>query len=390
MTLPGPGYFDWNATAPLRPEAAAAMIAAMGAPGNASSVHRFGRSAKAALEAARQAVAGAVGAGADRVVFTGSATEANNWALAALLPGAPRLVSAVEHDSVLAARPDAQRVPVDRDGRLDLAALQRLLAAAGGPVLLACMLANNETGAIQPVAEAAALVHAAGGAVHCDAVQALGKLPVDFAALGVDTLSLSAHKIGGPAGIGALVLRPGLALDPFIRGGGQERRQRAGTENLLGAIGFGAAAAAVPAMLDAQPRLAGLRDGIEAAVRAEDPQAVVFAAGAPRLANTACLAAPGLPAQTALMALDLAGFAVSSGSACSSGKVTPSHVLAAMGVPPALSACALRFSLGPETSAEAAEALAAALCAQIARRRSHGAQGPRPQASIAAAPANGL
>jgi cysteine desulfurase len=366
-------YLDWNATAPLRPEARAAMQAAFELPGNPSSIHAEGRAARASIEAARRQVAALVGAEPRNVVFTSGGTEANVLALhPALEQGGdkqPRdrlLVSAIEHPSVrTGSRFPAQSIeqmPVGPDGRLDLAALERRLAelnAAGNRPLVSLMLANNETGVIQPVADAARLVHDAGGLLHVDAVQAAGKIACDIKGLGADLMSLSAHKLGGPKGVGALIRRDeALHLaDPLIRGGGQERGARAGTENVAAIAGFGAACAAAAAALAAeQTRLAALRDRLEAGLKAVAAETVIFGAGVERLPNTSCFALARVKAETALIALDLDGVAVSSGSACSSGKVAASHVLAAMGVAPDLARAAIRVSLGFSTQASDVEA----------------------------------
>ena len=338
------GYLDYNATAPMRPAVADAMAAALGATGNPSSVHRFGRLARQRIEEARGTVAALVGARPGQVVFTSGGTEANNLALAGV--GRPAVVSAIEHDSVLRAAPAAPRVPVHADGAIDLDALDDLLGACAEPAVVSLMLANNETGVIQPVAKAAALARAHGALVHCDAVQAPGRIRVDFDALGVDMMSLSAHKLGGPHGVGALIVADHVILAPSLRGGGQERQRRAGTENVAGIVGFAAAAeAAINAIAD-MARLGRLRDRLEQALAALAPDLVVFGARAPRLANTSCLTMPGVAAETQVMALDLAGVAVSAGSACSSGKVSPSHVLAAMGAGRELADQAIRVSLG--------------------------------------------
>jgi cysteine desulfurase len=336
-------YLDWNATAPLRQEAAAAMQAALALCGNPSSVHRWGREARRRVEAARAAVAALAGAATDGVVFTSGGTEANHLAL--LGSGRARvLVSAVEHSSVLQAVPDAERIPVDADGLVDPTALAALLDRDQGPALVSVMLANNETGVIQPARKLAALAHSHGALFHCDAVQAAGKIPLSLAELGADFLTLSAHKIGGPAGIGALV-SSGADVTPLLRGGGQERNRRAGTENLAGIAGFAAAAAACdPAEYG---RVRDLRDRLEAAL---PPGAIVVGAGAPRLPNTSAIAMPGVPAETQIIALDLDGVMVSAGAACSSGKVGPSHVLAAMGLAPEIADATIRVSLGWSTS----------------------------------------
>ena len=351
-------YLDYNATTPVRPEAAAAVADALALTGNASSVHRFGRLARRKLEDAREAVAALVGAPAERVVFTSGGTEANNLALTGA-GRARRLVSAGEHDSVLNAAAGvergAERIPLRRDGVVDLDALEALLGEDPRPALVSVMLANNETGVIQPVARAAETAHCRGALVHCDAVQGAGKIPVDMAALGVDLLSLSAHKLGGPQGVGALIVAEGLELAPLMRGGGQERRHRAGTENLPGIAGFGAAAECALAGLERMAGLAELRDRLERRLRARAPEIKIYGAGAPRLPNTSCFGVPGLAAEIQVIALDLAGIAVSAGAACSSGKVAPSHVLGAMGASEAEAGSAIRVSLGWDSGAAGIE-----------------------------------
>ncbi|MDX6748448.1 cysteine desulfurase family protein [Geminicoccaceae bacterium 1502E] len=335
-------YLDYAATAPVHDEVIEAMAAALRDVGNPSSVHGPGRRARARLEAARRALAAALDASPDSLVFTSGGTEANQLALAQAR-GGPVLVSAIEHPSLLDAAPEALRAPVTADGVLDLEAFERLLAQHR-PALVSVMLANNETGVLQPVREAAGLARRHGALVHCDAVQALGKMPVSLAGLDADLLSVSAHKIGGPAGVGALVLRDGLEIAARQRGGGQERKRRAGTENLAGIVGFGRAAE----LLGRQDwqRVRRLRDRLEGGVLGHCPEIRIHGAAAPRLASTSCLATPGLAADTQLMALDLAGVAVSAGSACSSGRIGPSPVLLAMGVEAALAACSIRVSLG--------------------------------------------
>ncbi|ACA19436.1 aminotransferase class V [Methylobacterium sp. 4-46] len=354
-------YLDHNATAPVRPEVAEAVARALlDLPGNPSSVHREGRAARAALETARARVAGLVGAAPARVTFTSGGTEAANAALSGALArrGAPAptrlLVGATEHPCILAGHrfpaASAEILPVDAAGVVDLAHLEaRLAALAGEGVLISLQAANNETGVLQPLAAVVALARRHGAAlVHCDAVQAAGRIPLDFAGSGLDALTLSGHKFAGPKGVGALVLAEDVALDGgLVRGGGQEARLRGGTENLAGLVGMGVAAEIAARGLAAEAaRLARLRDALEAGIRARAPDAVIFGAGAARLPNTACLGVPGLEAATALIAFDLGGVAVSSGSACASGKVGRSTVLAAMGVPAGLAACALRVSFG--------------------------------------------
>ncbi|HVB69247.1 MAG TPA: cysteine desulfurase family protein [Acetobacteraceae bacterium] len=359
-------YLDANASEPLRPEARAAVLAALAEPGNPASVHADGRAARRILEDAREAIARAFGASPAGVVFTSGATEANALALHAFAPGRRIIVGATEHDSVRAAAPDAHRLPVDRDGVADLDALAVLLADA--PALVALMAANNETGTIQPIAAAAALCRRFGAWLHVDAVQAAARGEVDLAGLGAHSLALSGHKLGGPMGAGALLLGPDApAPRPLLPGGGQERGWRAGTPPLPAIAGFAAAvraAAAVPA--DTADRLAGLRLVIERA--AVGAGAVVCGAGAPRLANTTCLALPGVRADAQVIALDLAGIAVSAGAACSSGKVTASHVLAAMGLGP-LASQAIRVSLPWNASAADAAAFADAYPRIAARLR---------------------
>jgi cysteine desulfurase len=353
-------YLDWNATTPLRPEAKAAMAAAWDLCGNPSSVHAEGRQARRLVEEARLVIAAAVGARPQDVIFSSGGTEANALALA---PGLRRgasppvqrlLVSAIEHASVLSGgrfSPDMiETVAVTRSGVLDL---DDLLAKLNGgpPALVSVMLANNETGALQPVTEVAEIVHEAGGLLHVDAIQAFGKIPFDFSYLKADLVTLSAHKIGGPKGVGAVVLAEGVqGLEPLLRGGGQELGRRAGTENVAGISGFGAAAKVAAAALGSYgSRLQGLRERLEAGLR-QTRGMIVFADDVPRLPNTTLFTAPGLKAETAVIGFDLAGIAVSSGSACSSGKVQPSHVLAAMGFGRELAHGAVRLSLGWSTS----------------------------------------
>jgi len=351
-------YFDWNATTPLRDEARRAMTAALDLPGNASSVHAEGRQARKWIEGARAAVAKAVGTVPRNVIFTSGGTEANVTALAPGLrrDGAPverLVVSAIEHASVLSGgrfpRELTETVRVTPAGVVDLGHLGELLRGSP-PALVSIMLANNETGAIQPVAEAAEIVHANGGLLHVDAVQAFGKIPFEVSGLGADLLSLSAHKIGGPKGAGALILADGLTEpEPLLRGGGQELSRRAGTENVAAIAGFGAAVTAAMAHLPAESgRLQGLQRRLEEGLRLT-PDVIVFSSSVHRLPNTTLFTAPGLRAETAVIGFDLAGIAVSSGSACSSGKVQPSHVLEAMGFDPEIAQGAVRLSMGWST-----------------------------------------
>src|SRR6516225_8943297 len=327
-------YLDWNASAPLRHEARAAALAALEVTGNPSSVHVEGRAARRLIEQARDQVAALVGADPRNVVFTSGGTEANMLALVPAIDGTARdklLVSAIEHPSVLAGGrfPAAavERLAVTAGGEIDVAALERRMAAREGRALVSLMLANNETGVVQPISQAASVVHAGGGLLHVDAVQAVGRISCDIKVLGADLLTLSGHKIGAPKGVGALIARTALSrLDPLIKGGGQERNMRAGTENVAAIAGFGAAAAAARDGLAAEgARMAALRERLEAGLKAASPEVVIFAA-----------------------------------AACSSGKVQPSHVLSAMGVPPQLARAAVRVSLGPSaTQSEIARFIAA-------------------------------
>jgi cysteine desulfurase len=355
--MSAPVYLDWNASAPLGEAARAAMAHAFGVAGNPSSVHAAGRAARKLVEEARATLAEAACAADARVVFTGGGTEANALALNGFAPE-DCIVSAIEHDCVWTKMAGARVAPVDADGTVDLAALERLLAERR-PRLVAVMLANNETGAIQPVAEVVRLAHSAGARVHCDGVQAFGRMPVDFAALGVDTMALSAHKIGGPQGVGALLARKSAVLAPVFAGG-QEQGLRAGTHNVAGIAGFAAAAKA------AAPMSPALRDGLESALRRAYVGCTIHAHGAPRLPNTSSIGLPGVSAETQVMALDLAGFAVSAGAACSSGKVKSSRTLEAMGAGSGAGE-SIRVSLGPATTQDEIDAFARAWIA-LARR----------------------
>jgi cysteine desulfurase len=354
-------YFDWNATAPLRPQSRAALLAALDAIGNPSSVHAEGRAARRLIEQARENVAALAGAEPRNVVFTSGGTEANILALTPP-PGsagasASLLVSSIEHASIQTggrfAASRLETLPVTANGQIELSALRGRVAQHGRGTVVSVMLANNETGVIQPIPEVASVVHAAGGLLHVDAVQGPGRVACDITRLGADLLTLSGHKIGAPKGVGALVRRDaGMPFPaPLLRGGGQERGVRAGTENVLGIAGFGAAAAAAVAGLAAESRrLLALRERFEAGLKAYFPDVEIFGAGAERLPNTTLFAVPGAKSETAVIALDLEGVAVSSGAACSSGKVQASHVLAAMGVPPRLARGAVRVSLGWSTT----------------------------------------
>lgn len=375
-------YADYNATAPLRPEARAAMLAALDVVGNPSSVHGEGRRAKAQLETAREAIGATVGARPGDVVFTSGATEALHLAMDASAAHAQSLiVFAGEHSAVddyaAIAFETVFRLDATASGLVDLDHLGELLAVAPAPALVAVMMANNETGAVQPIGEVSALVRAHGGHLLVDAAQALGRLPIDMAALGATYLVASSHKLGGPPGAGCLVLASGAPFMPVRFGGGQERGRRPGTENTPAIAGFGAGVAQAAAALGGgeAARLGALRDRFERELLSIAPEAIIFAEAAPRLPNTSLFAIPGWTAERALIALDLQGVAVSSGAACSSGKVRMSHVLAAMGVAPDLAACALRVSFGWASQGTDIERLILAL-AKAARLRT-GAKGAR-------------
>jgi cysteine desulfurase len=356
-------YLDWNATAPLRPEARAAAMAALDLVGNPSSIHGEGRAVRRIVEDARFEVAALVGVEPRDVILTSGGTEANALALSPAVDldvDATRrerlLVSSIEHPSVRCGgrfAPDSvEEVPVLGDGRLDLGALDRRLErGCGDRLLVSIMLANNETGIIQPVAAAADLVHAAGGILHVDAVQAVGRIPCTMRNVCADLLTISGHKLGAPKGVGALVRCAGLRVKPLLRGGGQERSMRAGTENVAAIAGFGAAAKALRTALEREVAvMAKLRNRLERGIIDISPHAVIFGREVERLCNTTLVAVPDVKAETAVIALDLDGVAVSAGAACSSGKVQTSHVLAAMGIGHSLARGAIRISIGPRTA----------------------------------------
>jgi cysteine desulfurase len=339
-------YFDHNATSPLKPAAREAMVAALGLA-NASSVHSEGRAARAAVEGAREMLGCRLDVHPSMIVFTSGGTEANNLAVRGTQ--VERLViSSIEHPSVAeAARARdvvLDFVPVNGLGVVDLEGLDSLLDSSPLPTLVSVMLANNETGVIQPVARVAEICRAHGALVHTDAIQALGKIEVRFPELGVDLMTISAHKLGGPKGVGALVVKNGVTLSPQLSGGGQELRRRAGTENVAAIAGFAAA------LKENQQDSNSLRDELEKRLQELSPQLVIFGRPVERLPNTSCFALPGMAADTVLINLDLAGIAVSTGSACASGRVARSHVLDAMGIEPKLSGAAIRASLGWNTT----------------------------------------
>lgn len=349
MSITGLTYLDHNATTPPKPAVRHLVHDISALAGNASSVHKAGREARRFIEEARDTVAAVLNAGKrDVVVFTAGATEANNMALKGC--GMERVIAcATEHPSVLAALPaGAESLPVQANGVIDLAALESMLAGNTRQTLISVNLANNETGVIQPVAAVAALARKYGALVHTDAVQALGKIPVDIQALGVDFLTLSAHKMGGPQGVGCLVIANCVTVEPLLRGGSQEKNLRAGTYNVAGIAGFGKAVELID--FDAAEKLSAWRDKIETAVAAVAPQVKFFGQDAPRLPNTTMFALAGASSETQMIALDLAGICVSNGSACSSGTVKPSHVLKAMGATDAEATSSLRVSLGWTTT----------------------------------------
>lgn len=377
-------YLDHNATAPLRDSARAAMTEAMACCGNASSVHAAGRAARARIERGREAVARLAGCRTSEVVFTSGGTEANGLALKGAVQGAADggkritrlLVSAIEHDSVgahaaalmeTAPGLKLQEIPVTGDGKIDISVLRHMMIQGRGRVLVSVMAANNETGVVQDVAGIGAVVKQEGGPealLHVDAVPMIGRAEFSFAAIGADYMTISAHKLGGPQGAGALIVREGVPLAAQIMGGGQELGRRAGTENVPAIAGFGAAAGHV----DDAANLNSLRESFETRLKALAPDVVIFGAAAERLPNTTNFAIPGLLSETALIALDLDGIAVSTGAACSSGKVKSSHVLAAMGVAESLARCGVRVSFGWTNNERDSDAAIASLGRLLARR----------------------
>jgi len=349
MSKDNPVYLDYNATTPVRSEAVDAISKALALQGNPSSSHAAGRAARAVMEHARDQVAAAVCASPADIIFTSGGTEANG----ATLKGTNAhylVVSAVEHDSVItgakAATLPVHIVPVDQQGVIDLTALEQVLAREGEGGLVSVMLANNETGVIQPIRAIVDIAATYSAKVHCDAVQALGKIEVNFPDLGVDYMSISAHKIGGPKGVGALIIKAGAEVAPLVSGGGQEKGRRSGTENLPGIAGFGAAAALVPESLVRMQELQGLRDHMESELKSCASDLIIFGEEVSRLPNTTNVSMPGVTNELQLMTFDLRGLYVSAGSACSSGKVSASHVLSAMGVTDAVAGNSIRISLG--------------------------------------------
>ena len=337
-------YLDYNATAPLRPSVLKAMHAVEALPLNPSSIHTAGREAKKLLEDSRKTIADTLSVFANEVLFTGSATEANNMVLRGF--DRPMLVSAIEHASILktASLLGGDTFAADENGIVKLEVLDKKLAALGRPALVSVMLANNETGVINPIAEIADIVHKHGGLLHTDAVQAIGKIPLDFGLLKADMMTIGAHKVGGPIGIGALIMRNDLAIKPLLTGGGQELGRRAGTEDVAKIIGFAALMQEVASCAESK-NWEAMRNALEVELR----DAIIFGSSVTRLPNTSLIAMPKVKSETQLMNFDLAGFAVSAGSACSSGRIEPSYVLKAMGVAQEVAECAIRVSIGWNT-----------------------------------------
>jgi len=390
--MPDRIYLDHAATTPVRPEVRDAMLPFLGEEsfGNPSSAHAFGRSARAAVEHARAQVAAAAGAEPAQVFFTSGGTEADNLAVLGTLARATGsggrgvdpvvlVTSPTEHHAVSAAAHEAERrgalatlLPVDRDGVVDLGALDEALAARGAarPALVSVMWVNNEVGTLQPVREIATRCAAAGVPFHTDAVQALGKVPVDLRTFPWAAVSVSAHKIGGPKGVGALIVRDAASLTPVIRGGSQQRGLRPGTENVPGIVGFGRAAELAAAEQPAKAAAwAAMRDELQRTIARQVPDAAVHGGGAARGPNILNLSAPGTDSESVLMHLDLAGIAAASGSACTTGSVEPSHVLLAMGVPPDLAAAGVRFSFGPLSRPDQVPRVAETYAAVVAKVR---------------------
>lgn len=378
-------YLDYNATAPIRPEVRQAMLDAMRVPGNASSIHHYGRTARKLLEDARTKLAKLVSANPADIVFTASATEANHLALQGLPPGTRVLASAIEHLSVLKQPLDIQLIPVDGNGVVDLAALEALLTASDQPTVVSVMIANNEVGSIQPLAEVVALAKRYGALTHSDSVQAVGRLPLSFADLDLDLMTLGFHKCGGPVGVGALVMRPGLTLTPYLCGGGHERQLRAGTHNIPSIAGLGALVERLlsEGEVERQQQLV-LQQRLERGLQAFGDAVTIMATKAPRLPNTTCVGLANVAAEQQLIKLDMAGVAVSSGSACSSGKVGASRVLQAMNIAPELLQSTIRLSWGWASTAGDIDALLLAYQDLMPKTSAK----PNPKASAGTSPAN--
>ena len=346
---------DYNATTPTKPEVVQIISEALQEVGNPSSVHSFGRRSRELIEQSRDSLAEMVGANSTDIIFTSGGTESNNMALSA--SGRRRIIiSAIEHPSIMVAAEklysEVVLLPVNNNGLVTHDILLKAIGADGSDALISVMLANNETGVIQPIKELAAIAHNTGAIFHCDAVQGPGRIPINMNALGVDMLSISGHKFGGPKGVGAIILSPKLHVKPLIIGGGQERGWRGGTENVPGIVGMGLAARLAISDLKRSRELKNLRNYLENKIREICNEVVIYSSEVERLPNTSSITMPGVQSETQVMTFDLAGIAVSAGSACSSGKVEASHVLKAMGSDESISGCAIRVSLGWDTSPE--------------------------------------
>lgn len=340
-----PIYLDYNATTPLRAEVKVELLDALGEPNNPSSIHSLGRSARRRLEKSRNQIATLINSPTENIIFTSGGTEANNLAL----KGGQYtdiIVSSIEHEAVLSAISDAKKISVDKDGIIILPELENVLAEINGDCLVSIMWANNETGVIQPIKEIVEIASKYGARVHSDAVQALGKIPINFRESGLSMMSISAHKIGGPTGIGALVIADGVELKPALVGGGQEKGRRSGTENILGAIGFGKAAEVVAQNPAENKRIQSLRDLFETKLSQCFPKVNILSQNVPRLGNTSAVVMPGVLAETQVMGFDLEGICLSAGAACSSGKVKRSHVVEAMKIGDEPTTNTIRVSFG--------------------------------------------
>lgn len=342
-------YLDYNATAPIRPEVLKLVTEIMGTVGNASSVHGHGRAARKYVEDARGQVAALCSVDSDQVVFTSGATESNNTILHGFKDKRV-LISAIEHPAVLESAPHAEKIPVTSNGVIDMDAYTKILNEGDTPALVSVMLVNSETGVIQPIAEMAKMAKEKGALFHTDAVQGAGRIDLNMTKLGVDFMSLSAHKMSGPQGVGAIITRAGLDLPKFMLGGGQEKNCRAGTHNTAGIAGMGLAAELAQNNIAQYQDITKMRDMLEAEIRNVSNSAVIYGTEAPRVGNTSNVGLPRMPAETQLMALDLEGICVSSGSACSSGSFKASHVLTAMGADETEAKSSLRISLGWATT----------------------------------------
>lgn len=365
-------YLDYNATALMKPAVIEEMARVMAIGGNPSSVHAVGRGAKAILEQSRQTIGRMINCRPQKVTFTGGGTEANNIALKAT--GRDHIIiAATEHDSIAGIKDNfsgtVHCLSVDQNGKVSPEELTEALQDIPEKTLVSIMLANNETGVVQDIKTLAEITHAAGALFHTDAIQALGKIPVDFRALGVDMMSLSAHKISGPQGVGALVALEKIDIKPIIFGGGQEVGRRSGTENLAGIAGFAKAVSMVPKSLNVMDHLKEMRDRLEQEISRHAPDAVFYGASSDRLPNTTTILMPGVASETQVMAFDLDGICVSSGSACSSGKVKPSHVVSAMGARQDQALSTIRVSLGWQTTPQDVDSFIAAWIKLYDRKR---------------------